>query len=76
MDLASIFSKAEGKGRSYEDYLEALEEERKKIQVFHRELPLSLHLVTYGEYEELVELVDLRGLSPILRSHVGNPRKS
>ena len=32
----------------YRDYVEALEEERRKIQVFHRELPLSLHLVTQG----------------------------
>ncbi|CAA7410371.1 unnamed protein product [Spirodela intermedia] len=48
MDLGSIFSKAEEKERSYQDYLYALQEERKKIQVFHRELPLSLHLVTYA----------------------------
>ncbi|CAA6673149.1 unnamed protein product [Spirodela intermedia] len=48
MDLGLIFSKAEEKERSYQDYLYALEEERKKIQVFHRELPLSLHLVTYA----------------------------
>ncbi|KAJ1385271.1 SANT/Myb domain [Sesbania bispinosa] len=30
----------------FRDYIEALEEERKKIQVFPRELPLSLELVT------------------------------
>lgn len=30
------------------DYMEALETERKKIQVFERELPLCLELVTQG----------------------------
>ncbi|KAF1889281.1 hypothetical protein Lal_00024604 [Lupinus albus] len=30
----------------FHDYIEALEEERKKIQVFNKELPLSLELVT------------------------------
>ncbi|XP_019459175.1 PREDICTED: myb family transcription factor EFM-like [Lupinus angustifolius] len=30
----------------FRDYIEALEEERKKIQVFNKELPLSLELVT------------------------------
>lgn len=30
------------------DYIKALEEERKKIMVFERELPLSLQLVTQG----------------------------
>lgn len=29
-------------------YIEALEEEQKKIQVFQRELPLCLELVTQG----------------------------
>ncbi|XP_078428479.1 transcription factor HHO2-like [Wolffia australiana] len=48
MDLPLIFSKAEKKGKSYVEYLSALEEERKKIQVFQRELPFSLHLVTYA----------------------------
>lgn len=33
----------------FRDYIEALEEERKKIQVFTRELPLSLELVTQGK---------------------------
>ncbi|PIA63553.1 hypothetical protein AQUCO_00201118v1 [Aquilegia coerulea] len=36
------------KGIRCEDYMEALEEERHKIQVFHRELPLCLELVTQG----------------------------
>lgn len=31
-------------------YLEALEEERRKIHVFQRELPLCLDLVTQGTY--------------------------
>jgi hypothetical protein len=30
----------------FRDYLLALEEERRKIHVFQRELPLCLHLVT------------------------------
>ena len=30
------------------EYVEALEEERRKIQVFERELPLCLELVTQG----------------------------
>ena len=30
------------------EYMEALESERKKIQVFERELPLCLELVTQG----------------------------
>jgi hypothetical protein len=30
------------------EYVEALEEERRKIQVFERELPLCLGLVTQG----------------------------
>lgn len=30
------------------DYIEALEEERRKIQVFQRELPLCLELVSQG----------------------------
>lgn len=32
------------------EYVEALEEEQKKIQVFQRELPLCLELVTQGIY--------------------------
>lgn len=31
------------------EYVEALEEEQKKIQVFQRELPLCLELVTQGK---------------------------
>ncbi|KAK8322875.1 hypothetical protein V6Z12_A12G195300 [Gossypium hirsutum] len=34
------------KKRRYHEYVEALEEERRKIQVFQRELPLCLELVT------------------------------
>lgn len=30
------------------EYIEALEEERRKINVFQRELPLCLELVTQG----------------------------
>jgi len=32
----------------FREYIEALEEERRKIQVFPKELPLSLELVTQG----------------------------
>lgn len=32
-------------------YIEALEEERRKIHVFQRELPLCLDLVTQGTYK-------------------------
>lgn len=32
------------------EYVEALEEEQKKIQVFQRELPLCLELVTQGMF--------------------------
>ena len=46
MELASIFME---KGKTCGEYLRALEEEKKKIQVFQRELPLSLLLVNYGE---------------------------
>jgi hypothetical protein len=35
--------------RRFRDYLLALEEERRKIQVFQRELPLCLDLVTQSE---------------------------
>lgn len=31
------------------NYIQALEEEKKKIQVFSRDLPLSLELVTHGK---------------------------
>ncbi|KAJ4770291.1 Myb family transcription factor-like [Rhynchospora pubera] len=34
------------KSRKYQDYLHALEDERRKIQVFQRELPLCLELVS------------------------------
>lgn len=33
----------------FRDYVEALEEERRKIQVFLKELPLSFELVTQGK---------------------------
>ncbi|KAJ0725146.1 putative transcription factor MYB-HB-like family [Helianthus annuus] len=36
----------EFKGQKSQEYIEALEEERKKIQVFERELPLCLELVS------------------------------
>lgn len=36
----------------FREYIEALEEERKKIQVFTRELPLSLELVTQGKQKQ------------------------
>lgn len=41
MDLAQ-------KMRRCHEYVEALEEEQRKIQVFERELPLCLELVTQG----------------------------
>lgn len=34
----------------FSDYIQALEQERRKIQVFPKELPLSLELVTQGTY--------------------------
>lgn len=33
----------------YQEYIDALEEERRKIQVFKRELPLCLDLVSQGK---------------------------
>jgi hypothetical protein len=33
----------------FHDYIQALQEEKKKIQVFPRDLPLSLDLVTQGK---------------------------
>jgi len=33
----------------FREYIQALEEERRKIQVFPKELPLSLELVTQGK---------------------------
>lgn len=38
----------QGSGVGFREYVEALEEEKKKIQVFQRELPLCLELVTQG----------------------------
>ncbi|XP_068639123.1 transcription factor NIGT1-like [Aristolochia californica] len=35
-------------GRRLRDYIDALEEERRKIQVFHRELPLCMLLITHA----------------------------
>lgn len=35
-------------GLGFREYVKALEEERLKIQVFQRELPLCLELVTQG----------------------------
>ena len=35
-------------GLGFREYVEALEEERRKIQVFQRELPLCLELVNQG----------------------------
>lgn len=37
-------------------YVKALEEEKQKIQVFQRELPLCLELVTQGTYLFISEL--------------------
>lgn len=34
--------------QKYQEYIGALEEERRKIQVFERELPLCLDLVSQG----------------------------
>jgi hypothetical protein len=34
--------------RRYQDYIHALEDEGRKIEVFQRELPLCLHLVSQG----------------------------
>lgn len=38
------------KTRRYQDYIHALEEERRKIQVFQRELPLCLQLVSQSNF--------------------------
>lgn len=38
----------EEKTKSTMEYIEALEEERRKMEVFHRELPLCVQLVTQG----------------------------
>ena len=40
----------DGARRRFRDYLLALEEERRKIHVFQRELPLCLDLVTQSTY--------------------------
>lgn len=37
-------------GLGFREYVDALEKERTKIQVFERELPLCLELVTQGIY--------------------------
>lgn len=37
----------------FPDYIQALEEERRKIQVFPKELPLSLELITQGNQTKL-----------------------
>lgn len=37
------------KMQKYQEYIEALEEERRKIRVFERELPLCLELVSQGK---------------------------
>lgn len=37
-------------GMGFREYVEALEEEQRKIQVFQRELPLCLELVTQGSH--------------------------
>lgn len=34
------------KTRQFQEYIDALEEERRKIEVFYRELPLSMHLIS------------------------------
>lgn len=45
------------KMRRCHEYVEALEEERRKIQVFQRELPLCLELVTQGLSWKLFHLL-------------------
>ncbi|CAA6671365.1 unnamed protein product [Spirodela intermedia] len=45
-DVVVETTTVEERAWGYRDYVEALEEERRKIQVFQRELPLSLRLVT------------------------------
>uniref|UniRef100_A0A1D1XFE1 Two-component response regulator ARR1 n=1 Tax=Anthurium amnicola TaxID=1678845 RepID=A0A1D1XFE1_9ARAE len=44
--MAAASTAGEERASRYREYVEALEEERRKIQVFQRELPLSLHLVS------------------------------
>jgi hypothetical protein len=41
-------------GLGFREYVDALEKERTKIQVFERELPLCLELVTQGIYRLLL----------------------
>lgn len=48
-DVIADTTTVEERAWGYKDYVEALEEERRKIQVFQRELPLSLRLVTQSE---------------------------
>lgn len=45
-DTTTITNAEEEKTQRCQEYIEALEEERRKIQVFQRELPLCLELVT------------------------------
>lgn len=42
-----------------QEYIDALEEERRKIQVFQRELPLCLELVTQGTTISFYILISL-----------------
>jgi hypothetical protein len=44
-------------GLGFREYVDALEKERTKIQVFERELPLCLELVTQGIYRLLLLLL-------------------
>ena len=41
-----------------QEYIQALEEERHKIQVFQRELPLCLQLVTQGNQGFQLRLIN------------------
>lgn len=43
-------------GLGFREYVETLEEERKKIQVFQKELPYCLELVTQSTYITLIYL--------------------
>ncbi|PIA39637.1 hypothetical protein AQUCO_02600236v1 [Aquilegia coerulea] len=45
MDYMETIKITNNKNKAYQDYMQALLEERRKIQVFHRELPLCLDLV-------------------------------
>ena len=50
MELPSAHADGDAARRRFRDYLLALEEERRKIHVFQRELPLCLDLVTQSTY--------------------------